>query len=145
MKNIIRQWGRMLARICSGDAQSVIDKTVTPDTISRRIGTDMPERPAAPRCQWYRVEKASYDINLGVHDDALVPVQYRCMICGHSYTVPVKAWKIRSCLYVAAPCKKCNTFQTIDMAELRTEYRARASQFSGGLPFVAVTSVYQDR
>ncbi|BAI62978.1 hypothetical protein MCP_2906 [Methanocella paludicola SANAE] len=145
MKNIIRQWGRMLARLCSGDARSVIDKTVTTDTISRNIGAEMPERPAKPGCQWYRVEKASHDINLGVHDDALVPVQYRCMICGHAYVVPVKAWKIRSCLYVASPCKKCNTFQTIDMAELRSEYRARAQQHGGGLQYVAVTSLYQDR
>lgn len=135
----------MLARLCSRDARSVIDKTVTTDTISRNIGIDMPERPATPRCQWYRVEKASHDINLGLPDDALVPVQYRCMICDHPYVVPIKAWKVRSCLYIAAPCKKCNTFQTIDMAELRSEYRVQSRQYRQELPYVAVTSVYPNR
>ncbi len=145
MKNIIRQWGRMLAKFCSRDARSVIDKTVTTDTVSRSIGIDMPERPATPRCQWYRVEKARHEIDLGVPDDTLVPVQYRCMICDHPYVVPIKAWKIRSCLYIAAPCKKCNTFQTIDMAELRSEYRVQSRQYRQELPYVAVTSVYPNR
>lgn len=145
MKGIIRQWRRMLARLCSPDIKSVIEKTVTGDSISKSIGLDMPERPAVPRCQWYRVDRADHKIDLTVPDDVIVPVQYRCMICDHPYIVPIKAWKIRSCHYIAAPCKKCNTFQTVDMAELREGYRTEPHHSNHGIPYVAVTSVYGPR
>jgi len=71
---------------------------------------------------WYSIGMKTFgNLTLSAADDEDVTVEKSCEICDHPYAVKIKAWKIRSCDCVAAPCPKCSVFQIVDLDRLRKE------------------------
>lgn len=121
MKDIVRQWGRMISsRFRKEAAKSVIGSPVAYTGEAGALNARESDVCVATRLPTYfSVDQARHEVLLAADDDELIAVDHRCMMCNFPYRVNVKAWKIRSCNYIAAPCPKCHTFQTLDMAEVR--------------------------
>lgn len=123
MKNIIRQWAKLIPIPQNPQSIRAVPNTqgtvAIPEIINHEQDNYVPV--VGSKCLWYNIETSRYDVKLTVNDDDLITINRQCEVCNHPYPVKIKAWKIRSCNYAAAPCPKCNVFQTVDLAALRKE------------------------
>jgi hypothetical protein len=138
MRDIIRQWGKLIGSYLSfrrreviqsviespiadtGESGAVASKPVSNTLPSEDRPNDAPDTHAEVKKAWYIVEQIPrHDVLPHADPDDIVTIEHTCLTCPTHFPVGVKVWKIRSCNYVGTACPSCKQFQTLDMNEVR--------------------------